>query len=174
MKFATLSALLASTSLLVSAAPAPAPSTTLVPDKPASPGSAALTNAYWLVFVNQLRTAQNLPKISVSNTTLVNQATSWAEQCIYGYETEATADGTKLQAVSYYDGGVEGRVAPIKSVQQAVTSNWREQGLYSIAAFYNLDQLGCNVKYCDSIGRVEGQLVLPQINATNCIFHRSD
>ncbi|GAA5839276.1 hypothetical protein JCM11251_006025 [Rhodosporidiobolus azoricus] len=155
-------ALLASAALLCSAAPAPQASSTPVPDKPATPGN-ALTNAYWLIYINQFRSSIGLTsKINKFDTALASQAQQFSQQCRYSY-AEPDTTGRYRQAVTYVDLAEE---ASGKDVVTAAVANWKEQGLYSLAAPVSASALGCSATYCPTIIN-DGKLFLPQINATS-------
>ncbi|GAA6001571.1 hypothetical protein JCM10207_006729 [Rhodosporidiobolus poonsookiae] len=143
---------LASSALLASSAP----STTLVPDKPAS--GSALTNAYWLLDVNAMRAGVDQPRISVFNATLAAEAAEWVGTCTYG---RAEVPNLQMQAVGYYEAGSD---APIKEVVQGVVDVWVAQDRYSIAAFPSFTALGCKAVYCETI-TTGGGWVLPFLTA---------
>ncbi|GAA5915057.1 hypothetical protein JCM6882_006769 [Rhodosporidiobolus microsporus] len=166
---------LASTAFLASAAPAPQGSTTTtttsrVPDHSATPGS-ALTNAYWLIYLNQLRSSLKLTsKISKFDTALAAEARAFSERCLYSYR-EPDKTGRYRQAVTYVD---LAKGATGKDVVVAAVDNWKLQGLYSLAAPPSASAVGCSATYCPSIS-YDDKLILPQINATSgwiadCIF----
>ncbi|GAA5975810.1 hypothetical protein JCM11641_005881 [Rhodosporidiobolus odoratus] len=144
---------------LASASPAPASSTTPIPDQPATPGY-ALTNAYWLTYVNQARKAISLANIPIGNNTLAKQAAEWSQQCIYGREDMPSGFA---QANTWVNAS---STKAIKEVIEAATGKWKEQSTYSIIAYPSASQLGCSATYCSSI-TVGENFVLPLIEPEN-------
>ncbi|GAA5854281.1 hypothetical protein JCM8547_001762 [Rhodosporidiobolus lusitaniae] len=146
MRLLTLAALFSSAVLSTSALPAASTTTSRVPDKTATPGS-TLTNAYWLIYVNQARTSLGLGNVSKLTTALVDSYRPYVE-------------GTQ-QAVTYVN---QTSTVAIQDVIVAATNNWKEQGLYSLISSPNAVALGCSATYCPSISYTDG-LILPQIDA---------
>ncbi|GAA5854224.1 hypothetical protein JCM8547_001740 [Rhodosporidiobolus lusitaniae] len=129
----------------------------LVPDQTATPGS-ALTNAYWLIYTNDVRDYLWLSTIPKSTTELVQEATAWGEQCIYGYR-DAVDEYT--QAVGFYEGDED---AQVRDVIKAVTGLWKVDG--SADAYMSAETIaaqGCYTQYCSSVALGNGA-DLPVLN----------